>query len=55
VLEEDLSHGEINRQLGLPSDYTRAVESFMATLDPAVARLLDDRAARVAALPVIIR
>lgn len=55
VLEEDLSHGEINRQLGLPSDYTRAVESFMATLNPAVARLLDDLAARVAALPVIIR
>ncbi|WP_239308912.1 alpha/beta hydrolase [Rhodanobacter sp. FDAARGOS 1247] len=55
VLEEDLAHGEINRQLGLPSDYTLAVERFMATLDPAVARLLDDRAARVAALPVIIR
>lgn len=54
VLEEDLSHGEINRELGQPSDYTLAVERFMRSLDPAVARLLDDQAARIAALPVVI-
>ncbi|WEN14159.1 alpha/beta hydrolase [Rhodanobacter sp. AS-Z3] len=54
VLEEDLSHGEINQQLGLPADYTRAVERFMRSLDPAVSRLLDDQAARIAALPVVI-
>lgn len=40
VLEEDLRHGEINSQLGLPSDYTTAVEQFMRRLDPAVARRL---------------
>jgi arylformamidase len=54
VLEEDLSHGEINQQLGLASDYTLAVEHFMGTLDPAVARRLGDQAARIAALPVVI-
>src|SRR6185437_5001575 len=54
VLQEDLSHGEINQQLGLPSDYTGAVEQFMRTLDPAAARRLDDQASRIAALPVII-
>ena len=54
VLEEDLSHGEINQQLGLPSDYTLAVERFLASLDPVLAHLLDEQAARVAALPVVI-
>lgn len=54
VLEEDLSHGEINQQLGLPSDYTLAVERFLASLDPVLAHLLDQQAARVAALPVVI-
>ncbi len=54
VLEEDLSHGEINQQLGLPADYTLAVEQFMRTLDPAVARRLDDQASRIAALPVVV-
>lgn len=54
MLEEDLSHGEIDQQLGLPSNYTRAVEQFMRTLDPGVARRLDDQARRVASLPVII-
>lgn len=48
VLEEDMRHGEINAQLGLPSAYTDAVEQFMASLDPAVARRLD---AHAAALP----
>lgn len=32
VLAQDLSHGEINQNLGLPGDYTEAVEAFMATL-----------------------
>jgi len=36
----DLSHGEINAQLGLDNDYTRSVEAFMATLSPAVAQHL---------------
>lgn len=29
VLEEDLSHGEINKNLGLDSDYTRQVDAFV--------------------------
>lgn len=29
VLPEDLSHGEVNRELGLPSDYTNAVDAFV--------------------------
>ena len=33
-----LSHGEINARLGLDSDYTRAVEAFMGSLDAEVAR-----------------
>ncbi len=40
VLPQDLSHGEINAQLGLDSDYTRAVETFMGSLDAEVARRL---------------
>jgi len=40
VLPENLTHEEINEQLGEPSGYTSQVEAFMATLDPAVARLL---------------
>jgi hypothetical protein len=40
VLPQDLEHSEINAQLGLESDYTRAVETFMASLDGVVARLL---------------
>ncbi|MFY3386172.1 alpha/beta hydrolase [Paracidovorax sp. MALMAid1276] len=40
VLPQDLSHGEINAQLGLESAYTRAVEAFMGSLDPLMARLL---------------
>ncbi len=54
VLREDLSHGEINQQLGLPSDYTGAVERFIASLDPSIARRLDDQAARIAGLPSVI-
>ena len=40
TLRADLAHGEINSQLGLASAYTTAVEAFLASLDPEVARLL---------------
>ncbi|PJI95412.1 alpha/beta hydrolase family protein [Acidovorax sp. 69] len=40
VLPQDLTHGEINAQLGLDSDYTLAVEAFMRSLDAEVARRL---------------
>ena len=40
VLPQDLTHGEINAQLGLDSDYTQAVEVFMGSLDAEVARRL---------------
>lgn len=37
VLPEALRHDQINAELGLPGDYTRAVEAFMASLGPGVA------------------
>ncbi len=40
VLPQPLSHGDINGELGLESGYTRAVEAFMASLDPLVAQRL---------------
>lgn len=40
VLPEAMSHGAINKELGLPGDYTKGVEAFMASLDPVVAGLL---------------
>jgi acetyl esterase/lipase len=40
VLAENLTHEEINEQLGTPSDYTARVEAFMASLDPSVAKAL---------------
>ncbi|MGB5853310.1 MAG: alpha/beta hydrolase [Rhodanobacter sp.] len=40
VLEEDLAHGQINAELGQAPDYTDAVERFMGSLAPAVARRL---------------
>jgi acetyl esterase/lipase len=43
VLGEDLSHRQINDELGLPGDYTAQVEAFLATLDPTVARRLNRR------------
>ena len=43
VLGEDLSHRQINEELGLPGDYTAQVEAFLATLDPMVARRLNRR------------
>jgi hypothetical protein len=32
VLPVDMKHGEINKELGLPSNYTTAVETFMRSL-----------------------
>ena len=40
VLPEPLRHGDVNAQLGLPSDYTQAVENFLRSPDPGVAHLL---------------
>ena len=40
VLEQDLSHKDINQKLGLGGGYTDAVEAFMAGLDESVARAL---------------
>ncbi len=43
VLPQNLSHREINEDLGLPGDYTQAVEQFMRTLDESVAASLAKR------------
>ncbi|MCE9535125.1 MAG: alpha/beta hydrolase [Nitrospirae bacterium] len=32
VLPTDMKHGELNKELGLPSDYTTTIENFMRTL-----------------------
>ncbi|WP_233843399.1 alpha/beta hydrolase [Dyella sp. 2HG41-7] len=40
VLGEDLTHEQINETLGLDSDYTRQVESFMRSLSPSIAQRL---------------
>lgn len=40
VLREDLSHREINVQLGEDGGYTQAVESFLRSLDVSVAKTL---------------
>lgn len=40
ILPQPLSHGDINSQLGLDSDYTRQVERFMSSVDTKVAALL---------------
>ena len=40
VLEQDLSHMDINQQLGLAGGYTDAVDSFMGALDESVMRAL---------------
>lgn len=40
VLEQDLSHREINQQLGVEGAYTDAVEAFMATLNESVMHVL---------------
>jgi len=43
VQAEDLTHAEINKQLGEPGAYTDAVEAFMRTLDPVVAAKLEKK------------
>lgn len=40
VLQQDLSHKGINQQLGLPGDYTAAVDAFIGALDPSVLQAL---------------
>jgi acetyl esterase/lipase len=40
VLPQDLSHSEINENLGLDCDYTRAVERFMSSLNADIAAQL---------------
>ena len=41
VVEQDLSHEQINERLGLDSGYTQQVEAFMRTLSPSVAQALN--------------
>ena len=40
VLEQPLSHGDINATLGQDEAYTRAVEAVLGSFDPGVAALL---------------
>ncbi|MBW8852352.1 MAG: alpha/beta hydrolase [Xanthomonadales bacterium] len=40
VLPEPMGHGAINKELGEDNAYTRAVEAFLASLDPALAARL---------------
>lgn len=40
VLEEDMTHKEINDKLGEDENYTRTVDAFLSTLDPAIAARL---------------
>ena len=40
VSGQDLSHGEINKNLGLAGNYTDTVEGFLATLSPALSSRL---------------
>jgi len=40
VLGEDLSHRNINQQLGVPGAYTLAVDQYMGSLDESIMRLL---------------
>lgn len=42
LLEQALTHGDINRQLGQLPEYTAAVEAFMRTLDPSLAQRLPE-------------
>ena len=41
VLPEDLTHGEINQRLGADGTYTDAVENFLSSLDPALAKAMN--------------
>jgi acetyl esterase/lipase len=40
VLQEDMSHKEINERLGEDPGYTRSVENFLRSLDPLLAKTL---------------
>jgi acetyl esterase/lipase len=40
ISRQELSHEQINRELGLPSGYTNDVEAFMSSLDASVAEAL---------------
>jgi arylformamidase len=40
VLPKPMGHGAINQQLGLVGGYADAVEAFLVTLDPSVAKRL---------------
>ena len=40
VLEESMSHEQINQDLGLPGAYTAAVETYMSSLDASLMRAL---------------
>jgi hypothetical protein len=44
VLKQNLSHLEINQDLGLGGPYTEAVETFMGSLDPAIQQVLTSHA-----------
>ncbi|HAH21340.1 MAG TPA: esterase [Candidatus Omnitrophica bacterium] len=46
VLEQDLSHKDINQQLGTEGSYTDAVESFMGTLDESVLQALTNHSSK---------
>lgn len=41
VLKQNLSHEQINDELGLPGAYTQSVEAFMASLDGGIRTLLN--------------
>lgn len=41
VLGQALTHAEINKKLGLENDYTRSVEAFLRSLDPALRQALN--------------
>jgi len=43
VQGRNLSHKEVNQQLGEEQNYTKAVESFLSSLDDSVAKLLSNR------------
>ncbi len=43
VLPQAKSHRQINEELGLPGEYTEAVEAFLVSLDPILKRLLSDK------------
>ncbi|HTV86732.1 MAG TPA: alpha/beta hydrolase [Dyella sp.] len=43
MLPEDLTHEQINEQLGTSSDYTDNVEAFMRSLNPVVAHALSEQ------------